>query len=441
MLGQTVLEEMGEDELLTFADTCAETARDAEIGLLRVAYQWAIVHSPDRLDPEEAAKPGREKGRLYGGVGTPEVCEFAAAELGARIGRTTYAASQLMADALDLQHRSPQIWARVEAGEVRVSYARHVVAKTRSLSEAEAAYVDAAVVVPADGRIPWSRFEALVEAAVAKAAPEVAREKEERARKATFARKLRAEANGMASYLIRGPLPVIEQIAATVDAYSDAIAEDFPELDDDQRHVRAVLLLLTPGADHDITKLIDAAPVVNLYVHTYAGSDGEGIARLEGHGAVTEAWVRDVLGPTCRFKIHPVIDIEGMAPVDAYEIPDRHRQAVQIMTPADTFPHGSCTSRDMQDDHTVPYDEGGESGIGNYGPLTITHHRIKTHGRWQVQQPFPGIYVWKDQYGAFYLVDHTGTRKLQGNPDHDGTSQLIIAEFWRSPPMRLDWAA
>jgi hypothetical protein len=59
----------------------------------------------------------------------------------------------------------------------------------------------------ADGRIPWSRFEALVEAKVAQANPAVAREKEERAARATFARKLRAEAHGLGSFLVRGPLP------------------------------------------------------------------------------------------------------------------------------------------------------------------------------------------------------------------------------------------
>ncbi len=40
------------------------------------------------------------------------------------------------------------------------------------------------------------------------------------------------------------------------------------------------------------------------------------------------------------------------------------------------------------------------------------HHRIKTHGNWQVRQPFPGIYLWRDPYGATYLVDHAGTRRL-----------------------------
>ena len=46
--------------------------------------------------------------------------------------------------------------------------------------------------------------------------------------------------------------------------------------------------------------------------------------------------------------------------------------------------------------------------------MTTRHHRIKTHGGWQVQQPFPGIYIFRDPHGAFYLVDHTGTRRTHG---------------------------
>ena len=205
----------------------------------------------------------------------------------------------------------------------------------------------------------------------------------------------------MGSYLVRAPIPVIDQIAATVDAYSAAIKDDFPDLDDDERDVQAVLMLLTPGADQDPTQAGRPRPGGEpLRPHLPRCGRPPGIARLEGHGPVTEDCVRDVLGPSCRFKIYPVLDLEGMAPVDAYEIPDRHRQAVHLMTPADVFPYGSSLSRPMQVDHTIPYDEGGESGIGNYGPMTTTHHRIKTHGHWDVQQPFPGIYVWRDPHGA-----------------------------------------
>lgn len=453
MVEQAELEAMTEDEVLDTATATADAIWQGEVAMLRIAYQWAVLHSADRLDPAEAAKPGREKARRIGGDGVPEVTEFAAAQLGLRIGRSPWAARQLMADAQDLHHRHPQLWARVQAGEVRASYARHVTARTRDLSKAEAGFVDAGVVESADGRIPWSRFETLVAAKVAQAAPELAREKEERARRASFARKLRGEAHGMASFLVRADAATIETIEAAVSAKADQVRRacpDAPDLQtDDQRRVRATLLLAT-GTDLG-TDLAEVLPSVQLVVHCYAGDDREPLMRFEGHGPVTEAWVRTVLGPRARFTILPVLDLAGQAPVDSYEIPERHRQAVRMMTPADTFPYASCTAPSMQVDHSVPYDEGGISGIGNYGPMATFHHRVKTHGGVEVRQPFPGIYVWRDPGGAFFLVDHTGTRRLPApapapGPAPDPTGRAprppLTVELWHTPyEIHVDLAA
>jgi len=409
--------------------------------------QWAVIHDPERLDPETSAKPGREKSRRLGGEGVAEVTEFAAAQFGARIGHSPYEAAGLIADAQDLQLRHPRLWARVEVGEVRASYARHVTTRTRDLCPEAAAYVDEAVAESADGRIPWTRFETLVEAKVKAAAPELARKREEEARRARFAKKLRGEAHGMASFIVRADAATIEQIDAAVSRLARQLVEVMPEATEDDRRVHAVLLLCNPGADPD-TEVTDLMPTVNLYLHMYGhpgiewyadGQPAGGIARLEGHGPVTEVWIRDVLGPCCKFQVQPVLDLEGQAPVDTYEIPDRHRQAVRLMSPADVFPNATSLSRDKQVDHTVPYEQGGESGIGNYGPMATTHHRIKTFGGWQVQQPFPGIYVWRDPHGAFYLVDHTGTRRLRDEDRSD--DRLIVVEMWHGPEIRLDWEA
>jgi hypothetical protein len=104
-------------------------------------------------------------------------------------------------------------------------------------------------------------------------------------------------------------------------------------------------------------------PAVTVVVHTYRPScdcdePATGITRVEdphrgGGGPVTEDWVRRWLCATGPVTIKPVLDIVGQAPVDAYEIPDRHRQAVRLMTPADTFPFASSTrSEHHQIDHT-----------------------------------------------------------------------------------------
>lgn len=180
-------------------------------------------------------------------------------------------------------------------------------------------------------------------------------------------------------------------------------------------------------------------PSVTLYVHLYGGrihadeltgtamvgadrGEAPSIVRVEGIGPATESWLRDHLrlNPALKLNLKPVIDLEHQAPVDDWEIPDRHREAVRLMTPADRFPWATATVNQpggwsgMQIDHTQPWrpGKGDQSRIGNYGPLTQRHHNLKSHGGWQVQQPFPGVYIWRDPHGAFYLVDHTGTRAL-----------------------------
>ena len=183
-------------------------------------------------------------------------------------------------------------------------------------------------------------------------------------------------------------------------------------------------------------------PTVTLYVHLtdHTLATGHGVARWEGEGPVSAQYVRDFLGPTSRFTIKPVIDLAGQAAVDAYEVPDRLREAVHLRTPADVFPYASNTSRRMDLDHTRPYRHGapaaatprpattrqraatapgpraqprtGQTGMDNLGPLGRFHHRVRTHGNWAVEQPFPGIYLWRAPHGSIYLVDHTGTRKV-----------------------------
>ncbi len=143
------------------------------------------------------------------------------------------------------------------------------------------------------------------------------------------------------------------------------------------------------------------------------------MARWEGEGPISWAHVRDVLGPQARFVIKPVIDPATMPAVDAYEIPERLREGLHLRTPFDIFPYASSTSRRKQVDHNQPYapvqNGGGEgqTGLHNLGGMTTFHHRVKTHGGWRVEQPFPGIYVWMSPHGSVFVVDNTGTRQIR----------------------------
>ena len=373
--------------------------------------------------PSPAGRVGSGRGGSAG-RGRRQVCEFAAAELSGRLGVSTISAGMLMADGLDIVHRLPQLWARVEAGRVRVYLARLVARKTRDLTPEQAAYVDSRVTPYADGRLTWTRFQALVEGVVAAADPDATAERERKAAEQQLARKTRGEEgdHGLRGFYIRAPFATI----AVFDAALARIADILADLGDteavDRRRVKALLILSRPDLAAELiaayqawrdrpddptdlpdlpdlpdvvstsstdqttdqatlartgaTPVIDwktLLPAVTVYVHLYAGIDADGIARIEKCGAMTEAWVRDHLSPHANVTVKPVLDLAGQAPVDGYEIPERHRRAVHLMTPADTFPY--ATSLDpAQIDHTEPFVHGheatgaGQSRIGNYGP-------------------------------------------------------------------------
>ena len=105
-------------------------------------------------------------------------------------------------------------------------------------------------------------------------------------------------------------------------------------------------------------------------------------------------------------------------PVDAYEIPQRTRDAVRLRNLADVFPYGSCTTATMDLDHTTPYlpmNRGGPPGqtsLANLGPMTRHHHRAVTHGHWGKRQPAPGQYLFRSPKGYLYLVTNQGTLPL-----------------------------
>ncbi|GGO87209.1 hypothetical protein GCM10011584_11270 [Nocardioides phosphati] len=506
--------DLSRSALLDTATALSAAERRAQVDQLRLALEWALANGPDSLDPDTRAKVGRASVRLYGGQGTPQAATTAGADLGARLGRSTAAGDSLIADAQDLRFRLPEHWSRVKAHEVAPSYARFVARRTRELSPEAALYVDHAVATYSDGRIPWSRFEATLDAAIKAADPAVAEAREKAARERRYAFAARETEDGMRSFVLRTDAFGVARLDATVSHLAEVLKALGCAEPVDHRRALAMVLLANPaeavkvlaayatwrerpadpdeasdgagnalrdpflpadpavaddGAGKDLDGIVadadelwrttagqsfdGAKPVIDwtrllpsltVFVHLYGGrihttesppgqtpkafvgadrGEAPEIIRIEGIGTATEAWLRThfSLHPAHKVTVRPVIDLERLAPVDAWEVPERHRQAVRLMTPADCFPWGSATTNrsdgwsGMQVDHTNPWqpDGGpGQSAIGNYGPLTQFHHNLKTHCGWDVKQPYPGIYVWRDPAGAHYLVDNTGTRRL-----------------------------
>ena len=129
---QDTLVDMSAGDVLAFVEDRHAARLDAERDILRAAYQWAVLHNPDSLP--ETDKRGRDRARPAGAEGTPRITEYAAAAFGARIQTSPYGAKRLIADAVDLHHRLPKLWAGVQAGTVRSTHARHVAEKPPATS-------------------------------------------------------------------------------------------------------------------------------------------------------------------------------------------------------------------------------------------------------------------------------------------------------------------
>ena len=161
--------------------------RDREVQLekLQLAYHWCVLHPATAESGTatwgDAGLPGLSdcdaslgwRGDAGGGAvrGRGARC---------RMGVSTQSAMGLMADALDLRHRLPQLWAKVEAWQVAPYKTRRVAADTRSLPYEAARWVDEQLAARVDG-FGLPTIERLVALAAARFAPEEQAEKEQAA--------------------------------------------------------------------------------------------------------------------------------------------------------------------------------------------------------------------------------------------------------------------
>lgn len=417
--------------LLRQVEVNLSVVRGAEFERLTLARAWALEHVV--TDPELLNDPRRRPTPL-GAVGLP-VDEYAAAELAAALELHPLAGRRLMADAVDLHDRLPSVWATLEHGRMELWVARRIAAATADLAEKQARWVDLAV---ADvlGTLPPGRLLALVAARVVEADQALADRKAEEAAAARSVWLGRDDLHGTGTLVVRGSSAGLRSLYGTVDHLAHLLQEHGePEVRSralDELRAEAAELLASPlaalkllvGADavelpDPLAQAVRTAapsrtrPVAVAYLHlTPECLDGGGVARAEELGALTRRQLIDLLGHH-QVSLRPVIDLaDGMA-ADCHEVPAVVDERLQLARPADVFPFAASTSRRLDRDHTVPYDDTGPPGqttLANLGKLSRHHHRIKTHGGWTVTQRH-GQYTWVSPHGRVYVSDAAGSRR------------------------------
>ena len=169
----------GAGEVLAAARAHKAQADRAEVAVLNDALAWARLHlveeDPDQPQGAGCAATWGDRPVPVAGTGAPLVSEFCMAEFAAALGRSTESGRFLIAHALELAYRLPNLWARLQAGDLQVWRARRVAEKTLTLTPAAAAFVDLTV-APTAHQVGTVRLERLVDEAIGTYMPEHALE-------------------------------------------------------------------------------------------------------------------------------------------------------------------------------------------------------------------------------------------------------------------------
>jgi hypothetical protein len=439
----------------------AENAAAAEV--LATVVEWAHLHVVDDLDDAAtlwvgSKLMGQDTGIPIAGDGCPLVSEFAVLELAAALGLSAESGRHLVAQALELAHRLPKTWARVQEGSLAPWRAKRIADATLHLSPEAAAFVDSQV-APFAHKTGVARTQRLVDEAVARFMPETAAEARERAAEQRYFTVDHDQVSFAGTSRVHGELDLAD--ALDLDDAVKRGAEQLKALGNNEtlevRRSLAVGMLArgqgalefevstgsTTGQGVVSTGSTTGAPrarEVVLYVHLSADAlrsgDRDAAAWVEnagGHlvtagqvaqwfGVSTGSTTEDgsttgdgsTNGPGCtlRITVRPVIDLAETLHSAGYQPSPTLVEAVELRDRTCVFPWCNRPARSRDKDHIVPWDHGGATSSDNLAALCRRHHRLKTHGGWRYTMLAPGEYLWRSPHGHTWLRDTTGTTDL-----------------------------
>ena len=384
------------------------TADQAEVRILQLALDWAAMHE---IDPASLFKS--ERPILLAGTGTPEVGEYCVPEFAAALHISTDAGRCLIADAIELAHRLPRVWARVQAGKLPPWRARRISSSTFCLPPEGAEYVDRHVARFAH-KVGIAQLDRLVEEALVRFDPEQA---EERRLSAADNRHVtiytdQTDFNGTAH--IDADLDLAD--ALHLDAALADGAARLAELGcEDSLDARRAHALGELARGTDPTLPLPAREVV-LTVHVTevavtGDADGPHLARVENtRSFVSVDQVRTWCGtPGTTITVKPVIDFNEHLSGTAYETPDRLVEQSALIDETCVFPWCTRPARRTDCDHVIPHADGGSTCSCNIARLCRRHHRLKTHTAWDYVVLERGSYLWTSPHGYQFLRDRDGT--------------------------------
>lgn len=414
------------DDVFTALGENHRLLADAEVRELVLIAQACDEYTVDETEAGAAS----EKIIDGGAEGTTRIGEFLALEVAGLLEISPSVAVMRIRDTLELRDRHPELWARVQLGGVRPWQAFKITRRCAGagLSLEAARWVDRQICAAIRG-LGWVRSMRALDGLIVQADTTLA------AQRAQWQRERRMvvvgeHADGGSILYARVDIEAAQALEETISDLANVLAAHGSTEPSEQRRATALGILADPKAALDLlTGHGDGTPTnraATLVVHIAADSidaiEG-GVARIRGLGPLDTATLCRFLGHD-RLTVRPVVNLNTVPPIDAYEIPVRMRQQVCARNPVEVFPFSARPAETLDLDHTVPYEWGSPPGSrqtrpDNLGPLSRRVHRAKTARLWKLRQPEPGVFLWTSPHGFRYEVTPEGTTSLGRFPTPD----------------------
>ena len=432
MVSDTTL--LDEAAVLAAARRARSSENTAAAQVLAQVVNWAHLHQVSDLDDAATwlAGKGQDTGIPLGGDGCPLVSEFAVAELATALGLSSGSGRNLVAQALELCHRLPRLWARVQNGTLAPWRARWVAVETLCLSIEAAEFVDR-MLAPFAHRSGPAQTQRLVEEAIARFMPEFARERRDRAAEGRHIDIDADQVSFAGTARVHGELDLADALDLE-DALRTGAADLATLGSTDSLDVRraAALGVLARGQHPlDLTvedgagKCTEAGKGREVVLFVHLSEDAlrthhpDAVARLENAGGqlLTTGQVAEwCQSPeTTKVTVKPVIDLNQSVSVSGYRVPATIAERVRLRDTTCVFPYCHRPARSCDLDHVQPYDQNGPPGqtsTDNLACLCRLHHRMKTHSGWSYYMLLPGVFIWHSPHGHTWLREPDGTTDL-----------------------------
>ncbi|MCW2787379.1 MAG: endonuclease [Marmoricola sp.] len=406
-----------EAAVLAAARAAQAEVQAADARKLAAGVAWAALHEVD--DPDLAATWGDTPITLAG-PGAPLIAHSCVAEFASVIGTSTNGGRAYLADAIELAHRLPLVYALVVAGKLPAWRGRRIAGETTLLPADAVAVLDAQL-APLVTRLSMTKTQKMIDQAVADFLPHLAQQLAD----AYTDHKVivdHRQVSFQGTSTIYGALDLVDaqDLDAALNREAEALAQAGCEASLDVRRSMAMGRLARGETDGST-----AARAVTLYVHLPAEATSTtalptAVIENTGPHLLTQAQIATWCGnPDVKVIVKPVIDLNQPLSTAGYLVPERLKEHLNLRDRTCVFPHCNKPARACQEDHIKAYDPHGppnQTNTDNLASLCQHHHNLKTHHGWSYTMLEPGTFLWRSPHGYHYLRDHIGTTDLTPPP-------------------------